>query len=70
MLTSYLVFLCSLFNRKRIAKGIGEIKCKEIMEAVGHDDSEGIDDLWSVSCKHNVYLHFVVAFFCQVGTPN
>ena len=39
------------------------------MEAVGHDDSEGIDDLWSVSCKH-VYLRFVVAFFCQVGTPN
>ena len=42
----------------------------KIMEAVGHDDSEGIDDLSSVSCKHNVYLHFVVAFFCQVGTPN
>ena len=51
-------------------KVLEKLNIKKIMEAVGHDDSEGIDDLWSVSCKHNVYLHFVLAFFCQVGTPN
>ena len=51
-------------------KVLEKLNIMKIMEAAGHDDSEGIDDLWSVSCKHNVYLHVVVAFFCQVGTPN
>ena len=28
------------------------------MEAVGNEDAEGIDELWSVSCKQEPYLKF------------
>lgn len=34
-------------NGKELQKVLEKLNIKKIMEAVGHDDSEGIDDLWS-----------------------
>ena len=47
-LFSYLlIFIFSLNITERIAKGLN---IKKVMEAVGTEDAEGIDDLWKVSC--------------------
>lgn len=34
-------------NGKELQKVLEKLNIKKIMETVGHDDSEGIDDLWS-----------------------